>query len=181
MTKENNTIRARKIALRVEGYLELGMPEHALSEIQKASQEHLLFNPHMLYLEGEALWQLKRYRDALYPLGQAALLEPAEVRVWILIGKCQKRIGRCDLAIESLENALYLQPNSPLILYNLSIYLALSERKEESVRILARAICLDPKYRQHARTEKDFEGIRNMQEFKNLMNEEELLSENQEK
>ena len=169
MAKDDHIIRAKKTALRVEGYLELGMPERALEEIRKANHEHVFFNPHLLYLEGEALRQLKRYRDALYPLGQAVLLEPRDVKLWLLIGKCQKRIGRCDLAIESLENALYLQPNSPVVLYNLSIYLALANRHQECLKTLARAILLDGKYRRMAADEADFKGMREMPEFQKII------------
>lgn len=170
MAKSNyDTIRIKKIVLRAEGYLELDMPEHALAEVQKASEQHLSFHPNLLYLEGASLYQLKRYRDALYPLGQAVLLEPANLRLWLLIGSCQKRIGRCDLAIESLENALMIRPDSSVALYNLACYEALAKHTAESLQYLRRAIHLDDKYREMARKESGFDSLRLLEEFQKLI------------
>lgn len=170
MAKSNyDTIRMKKIILRAEGFLELDMPEHALAEIKKASEQSLAFHPNLLYLEGAALFQLKRYRDALYPLGQAVLLEPANLRLWLLIGSCQKRIGRCDLAIESLENALLMRPDSPVALYNMACYQALAKHSGESIQYLRRAIYIDEKYRDLAKKEPGFEPIRHLEEFQKLV------------
>ncbi|MDO4585101.1 MAG: hypothetical protein Q4D62_13485 [Planctomycetia bacterium] len=170
MAKSNyDKIRMKKIVLRAEGYLELDMPEHALAEVQKASDHNLLFHPNLLYLEGAALYQLKRYRDALYPLGQAVLLEPANLRIWLLIGSCQKRIGRCDLAIESLENALVLRPDSAVAMYNLACYQALAKHPTESLQYLRRAIHIDDKYRELAQKESGFDSLRTLEEFQKLV------------
>ncbi|MDO4575060.1 MAG: hypothetical protein Q4D98_07590 [Planctomycetia bacterium] len=164
-------IRLKKLALRAEGYLELDMAEHALAEIQRASQQNINFSPNLLYLEGASLFQLKKYRDALYPLGQAVLLEPTNIKLWLLIGSCQKRIGRCDLAIESLENALMIQPNSPVTLYNLACYQALAKHPNECLKFLRQAIHIDPKYRELVRKEHSFDPYRNLPEFQKLMGE----------
>ena len=42
--------------------------------------------------------------------------------LWLALGWCYKRIGRIDLAIESLEEALSIEPNDALIHYNLACY-----------------------------------------------------------
>ncbi len=165
MSDDFSTVRGRQIATRAEGFLELGMPERAMDEIRRANRERVFFDPHLLYLEGEVYRQMKRYREALFPLGQALLLEPRNTRVWLLIGYCQKRIGRCDLAIESLENALYMDPNSPLILYNLACYLALANRVDQCLETLSRAILIDAKLRHAAQTETDFDGLRENPDF----------------
>lgn len=169
MTRDFSFVRGKKRALRVEGYLELRMPEHALAEIRKANQDPDYFDPHLFYMEGEALRQMKRYRDALYPLGQAVLLEPRDVKLWLLIGHCQKRIGRCDLAIESLENALYLEPNSPIVHYTLACNFALANRVTDCLKSLTRALILDENFRKYASLESDFDGLRHMPEFTEII------------
>ena len=169
MPNAYENIRVKKIALRAEGYLELDMPSYALLELRKASQLHVSCNPGLFYLEGAALHQLRKYREALYPLGQAVLLEPSNIKIWLLIGNCQKRIGRCDLAIESLENALALQPNSAVALYNLACYQALAKHPRECLNYLTKAIRLDEKYREFARHERGFQLLNDNPAFQELM------------
>jgi len=164
-----DSIRLKKFTLRAEGYLELEMPAHALGEIRRASELRLRFTSHLFYLEGYALFHLKKYRDALYPLGQAVLLEPTEISYWLLIGMCQKRVGRCDLAIESLENALSIQPNNTVVLYNLACYYALAKQTESCLQSLARCLNLDPSFRDLVEQESDFNLIQEKQEFCQIM------------
>ena len=171
MAEKYDHIRVRKIVQKAEGYLELDMPEYALAEIRKASRMSVQCSPDLFYLEGAALHKIKRYRDALYPLGQAVLLEPANLKTWLLIGNCQKRIGRCDLAIESLENALSIQPNSPVALYNLACYHALAKHPEECLRYLSQAISLSPRYREYARNEQGFQILLDNPKFTELLRE----------
>ncbi|MBO5438021.1 MAG: hypothetical protein J6A23_10200 [Thermoguttaceae bacterium] len=169
MADSFDSIRLKKFTLRAEGYLELEMPAHALGEIRHASELRLQFTPHLFYLEGYALFHLKKYRDALYPLGQAVLLEPSEISYWLLIGMCQKRVGRCDLAIESLENALSIQPNNTVVLYNLACYYALAKQTGPCIQSLSRCLSLDPSFRDLVEQETDFNQIREKEEFCRIM------------
>jgi len=169
VTDSFDSIRLKKITLRAEGYLELGLPLHTLAEIQNADRLHLSFSSHLFYLEGSALFELKKYRDALFPLGQAVLLDPTEISYWLLIGMCQKRVGRCDLAIESLENALILQPNNTVVLYNLACYHALAKQTNKCLKYLARCLHLDPAFCEFVNHEPDFNLIRTKPEFHKIM------------
>ena len=169
MTDSFDSIRLNKITLRAEGYLELGLPLRALAEVKAANDLNLPFSPRLLYLEGSALFELKKYRDALFPLGQAVLLDPMEISYWLLIGMCQKRVGRCDLAIESLENALILQPNNTVVLYNLASYHALAKQTDKCLKYLARCLHLNPGFREFVDHEPDFNLIRTRPEFHQIM------------
>lgn len=171
MADSFDSIRLKKFALRAEGYLELGLPLRALDEIRHANALRLPFSAHLLYLEGSALFELKKYRDALYPLGQAVLLEPSEISYWLLIGMCQKRVGRCDLAIESLENALFLQPKNTVVLYNLACYHALAKQTDQCLKYLTRCLYLEPSFRDFVNREPDFNLIRSKPEFCRIMAE----------
>lgn len=169
MADSFDSIRLKKFALRIEGYLELGLPLHALAEVRRANELRLPFTAHMLYLEGSAYFELKKFRDALYPLGQAVLMEPTEISYWLLIGMCQKRVGRCDLAIESLENALFIQPKNTVVLYNLACYHALAKQTEKCLKYLSQCLKLDPSFREFVNREPDFNLIRCKPEFHKLM------------
>ena len=49
---------------------------------------------HYLFLRGLALKTLERYSEAVFPLEEAADLDPENLRIWVLLGWCHKRCGR---------------------------------------------------------------------------------------
>lgn len=53
---------------------------------------------------------LERYQEALEVLTELTHLVPKEAPVHIMIGKIQKRLGRQDLALQSFNKALDLDP-----------------------------------------------------------------------
>ena len=58
--------------------------------------------------------------------GRAVAAEPRNVRIYLALGWCYKRIHRLDLAIETLEEALEIDSNPALnrgiLHYNLACY-----------------------------------------------------------
>ncbi len=81
---------------------------------------------------------------------------------------CYKRTGRLDLAIESLEQTLIVEPDEPLLRYNLACYLSLAGQKRRALRQLSQALAIDPTYRKLAENESDFDPLRADPEFKSL-------------
>jgi tetratricopeptide (TPR) repeat protein len=156
--------RASKIQREAEGYLELGMPQHALQSLGRLG-DPTDFNLEALFLWGEGLREMDRYFEALVPLERAAKLAPEDIRVRIALGWCYKRIGRLDLAIHSLDQALSIKPEEPLLRYNLACYLSLSGQKRRALRFLSQALAADPTYREMAQNESDFDPIRSDPEF----------------
>ena len=114
-------IRLRRIEAEAEGYLELGMPHHALEVLARLG-DPTAFSSHALYLQGEALKTLGRHAEALVPLTEAARRAPGKIHVWLSIGWCQKRMGRIRAAIEALEEALAVAPGEAIVHYNLACY-----------------------------------------------------------
>jgi Flp pilus assembly protein TadD len=82
--------------------------------------------PDALYLTGQAFRAIELYRDAISPLREAARFEPDNIHIWLALGWCYKRIGRLDRAIESLEEALTVDPGGAIIHYNLACYWSLA-------------------------------------------------------
>jgi Flp pilus assembly protein TadD len=157
----------QKIQREAEGYLELGMPEHALKTLGRLG-DPMAFDTHALYLWGEGLRATERYFEALMPLHRAAKAAPNDVRVRIALGWCYKRTGQLDLAIEALEQAVLIEPEEALLRYNLACYLSLASQKRRALRYLAQALAIDPEYRSLIDAEPDFDRLRADPEFQTI-------------
>jgi Flp pilus assembly protein TadD len=166
VASSHDRIRRQQLVLQAEGYLELGMAEHALEVLERCGDQ---LTDHALYLKGQALRELKRYSEALDPLWQAAQNNPENINIWLALGWCYKRTGKLDRAIESLEEALAVEPNEPLIHYNLACYWSLAKNKRQALAYLSQAFALEEGYRNLVATETDFDPIRNDPGFQVLM------------
>ena len=122
-----------------------------------------------LLLEGQALRCMERYEQAIGPLTRSAELDPHNVHVWLALGWCYKRLGRLDMAIQSLEEALNVEPIEPIVLYNLACYWSLAGNRKLAIGYLSQALELDPSFRELADKESDFDPIRHDPEFQSLL------------
>jgi Flp pilus assembly protein TadD len=163
-------IRSSRIQREAEGYLELGMPQHALQALGRLGNP-AGFGVEALYLWGEGLRAMRRYFEALLPLERASRLAPRDVRVRLALGWCYKRTGRLDLAIDSLRKAVAVLPGEALLHYNLACYLSLAGQKRRALRRLSRATALDPVYREMVKDEADFDPLRSDPEFQAIARE----------
>lgn len=118
MTPEHFMQNARRIN-EASGYLELGMPQHALRSLDLVTDAGPLEGPHQ-YLRGLALQVQQRFEEAVQPLEAAAGLVPAPVaqQIWLAVTQCYQQSGRPELAVHSLANARGAQcpiiPENPL-------------------------------------------------------------------
>jgi tetratricopeptide (TPR) repeat protein len=163
----SNRIRHAKIQREAEGYLELGMARQALGALGRLGDPTAL-DAHSLYLWGEALRELERYEEALVPLERAAEIVPDQIPIWIALGWCYKRIGRLDLAIESLETAVAIEPSTALLHYNLACYWSLAGNKERLLQSLSRTLSIDADFRKLIDDEPDFDPFRSDPDFRSL-------------
>ncbi|MCR4414929.1 MAG: tetratricopeptide repeat protein [Thermoguttaceae bacterium] len=160
-------IRSRQLERQAEGYLELGMAQHAMDTLSRLGPMEA-YTPNALCLCGEALRELERYEEALVPLTRAAESDPTNIRVWLALGWCHKRTSRLDLAIGDMERALEYEPTEALLHYNLACYLSLAGQKERAIAHLSKALAIDSDYRAMIETESDFDPIRSDPEFQAL-------------
>ena len=123
---------------------------------------------YLLYLEGQALRSMVRYLDAIPPLQAAAEDDPGNVHVWLALGWCYKRVDRLDLAIESLEEALVLDPSQAIVHYNLACYWSLARNVQQALHYLSQAFEIDSNFRDRVDRETDFDPIRSHHEFQML-------------
>jgi tetratricopeptide (TPR) repeat protein len=161
-------IRRQQLLRQAEGYLELGMPAHAI-EVLDRWESHDVPSSRAAHLRGEALRELNRYAEAVVSLNLAAEGLPHEVSIYVALGWCFKRLGRLDLAIEALERGLSIESSVAILPYNLACYWSLAGNKRQALLLLSQALALDPEYRNLVDAESDFDAIRNDPAFQALI------------
>jgi len=91
-----------------EGYLELGLPAHAQTELEAVEHPGPFEGPYMLMM-GECLRAQERYEEAIAPLRHAARALPMPVgrQAWESLAECLTRSGRqasADVTTQMLEH-----------------------------------------------------------------------------
>ena len=163
----SNRVRSQRILREADGYLDLGMPEQALSTLARM-REPSTFKGQKLFLTGQALRAMQRYREASEVLEESADLSPSNIEVWIALGWCYKRTGRLDQAIHALERAQEIAPQEAIIYYNLACYYSLNSQKQRALNHLSRALAMHPDYRDMIGDEPDFDPLRSDPDFQAL-------------
>jgi tetratricopeptide (TPR) repeat protein len=173
-------LRRQQLMHEAEGYLELALLfgdrwplpcalRDCLAQRSLAVINHFngmaTYSPQLQLIKGQALRMQERYQEALEPLNQAAKDDPQNIDAWLALGWCYKRTGRVDLAIESLEEALDLEPGSALVNYNLACYWSLARNKRQALAYLSQALSLDSGFRHLIDAEHDFDSFRADPEF----------------
>ncbi|HTN76636.1 MAG TPA: tetratricopeptide repeat protein [Pirellulaceae bacterium] len=177
-------VRRQQLLREAEGYLDLMMvfadqwplrPEvrdplgqRVLATLDQID-DHTGRRAHKLYLRGQTLRAMLRFTDAIVALKESAEIDPENVSVWLALGWCYKRSGRLDLAIQSLEDAMNVDPNQGIIYYNLACYWALAKNVKLTVAYLTRAFDLDANYRDLIANERDFDLIREHRDFQSVV------------
>lgn len=116
-------------------------------------------------LRGQLLRAADRFSEAIVWLQRSTDLDAENLDTYLGLGWCYKRLGRVDLAIESLERALEIPDNSGIIHFNLACYWALAGHVKLAVEHLAAAFEIDPHYRKMLADERDLDPIRNHPDF----------------
>jgi tetratricopeptide (TPR) repeat protein len=135
------------------------MPEHALRSLHR--HDHVVRgDARGCYLCGESLRELGRYDEAIVPLCRSLDLIPDDIHVCMALSWCYKRVGQLDVAIETLEHALSVEPGEAILHYNLACYWSLVCDRRQALRYLAEALEIDGNFRELAHGEPDFDPLR---------------------
>ena len=99
-----------------EGYLELGLPAEAQSELQKIENPGP-FQAAYMWLMGESLRNQQLYDEAIAPLRQAARALPSETgqQAWEALKDCLEKSGRSATAEDMTQTMEYLEQSSDSI------------------------------------------------------------------
>ncbi|MGP1371495.1 MAG: TPR end-of-group domain-containing protein, partial [Almyronema sp.] len=80
-----------------------------------------------------------------------------------------RKLGRYEEAIAAYDQALTIKPNNANVTYNKACAYGLQEKVELAIKFLSQAIELDFKYREMAKTDSDFDAIRDDEQFQQLL------------
>jgi tetratricopeptide (TPR) repeat protein len=125
---------------RALGFLQLGMPEDALAELDELTVTHSVAQ----HLRVDALFRLKRWPDAAAICLPMTEQEPADPGWWIQAAYAQRRARSIEEAEMILRAGLTRHPANGLMLYNLACYACVGQRIDEARKWLGKAVALDP-------------------------------------
>ena len=119
--------------------------------------------------KGNVLHELKQYDKAIDSYEQALKHKPDLYEAWYNRGNVLAELERYNDAIDSYEQALKHKPGLYEAWYNKARCYGLQGKVEEAIKNLQQAIELDPKYREMAKTDADFDLIRGDDRFQALI------------
>jgi tetratricopeptide (TPR) repeat protein len=122
---------------------------------------------------GVALDELGRHEEAIASYDENLKFKPGNYRAWYNRGVALGNLGRFEEAIGSFNKALELKPDYADAFYNEACCYALQGNVEQAIKNLQQAINLIPdEYREDAKTDSDFDSIREDERFQALLQEE---------
>lgn len=167
----NSERRRNRQLLAAEGYLSLGMPDHALAALaadsNDANDAETAYEIHVL--RGDALRVKLDHHGALECFSRAHDLNPESLDALMGMAWCYKRIDRVDLSIETMRKASLSHPKTPIVLYNLACYYSLAGIKEQALSWLGRALRMDRSLAKLVPKETDFDPLRDDPDFRHLL------------
>jgi len=125
-------------------------------------------DPTILHSRGVTYGQLGKYDKALADFNRALELRPDAPGTLINRGNAYTELARYDEAFADLNRSLELRPDDAGTLYDLACIFSLKGKADDALTYLERAINKDKKYREKAKTDKDFDNIRDDPRFKKL-------------
>ena len=154
---------------KAQGYMELKLWDLAQQELRPVLDQPLREQSQVLAMFGETLRYQEKYADAVPYFEKAILIDSGNIELWLAFAWCEKRVGRIDLAIEAMENALKVDPESTILYYNMACYLALQNDEQGCIKYLSEAMKRVPECRAMAEKESDFDTIRQKETFRQLL------------
>jgi len=120
---------------------------------------------------GDVLVNLKRYEEAIASYDLAIAINPEYRFPWKSRAVVLTRLGQFEAAHESFDRAISLKQDDGGAHYDKACCYGLQQNIELAIETLQHAIALDSKYRELAKTDSDFDGIRNDERFRALIGE----------
>ncbi|MEH2240748.1 tetratricopeptide repeat protein [Nostoc sp.] len=122
------------------------------------------------HAQGFALLKLGRYEEAIAFLDKTLKFKPNYYLAWNKRGAALCNLGRYEEALKSIDQALKFKSDFHLAWYNKACCYALQGNIKQVLENLQEAINLSPdKYRLMAKSDSDFDGIREDERFKSLI------------
>jgi Flp pilus assembly protein TadD len=141
------------------GWLELGLPEEALSELTALSARERM-RRHALELRLLAEMEAERWNAAADTGRLLCMKEPKEPRFFIHAAYCLHETGDTLAARDWLMKGPAALMGDPLFHYNLACYLAVLGERKRAKSHLNRAFELDETLKETAQADTDLEALR---------------------
>ncbi|AFS81459.1 hypothetical protein NKOR_07990 [Candidatus Nitrosopumilus koreensis AR1] len=144
--------------------MNLGNPKDALiiyDKVLAQDPNHI----QALLKKGHILGQLARYEQAIIQYDNV-LLQEKNLLALLNKGLAHHYLGQCDIAIDCYDKVLKEKPNNPTTLYNKASSFIKSGKIQEGIKLLSDVIKLDFSFKEKAKFDIEFEGIRKLNEFK---------------
>lgn len=146
----------------------LGRNEEAIASFDHASQIKPDYHE-AWYNQGISLVNLGRYEEAIASYDHALQIEPDDYAAWNNRGVVLHILGRYEEAIASFQKSLAINPNNAGAYYNIARCHAQQNNLSFAIENLSQSIALDPELRELAKTDSDFDNIRDNPQFKTLL------------
>jgi tetratricopeptide (TPR) repeat protein len=145
-----------------------------LEEAYASSKQALKIKPddhHSWKNQGFTLWKLGRLEEAVASYDKSLEIKPDSYEAWNNRGIALGNLGRYEEAVASYDKSLEIKPDNDAAWYNKAYTYALQGHVDQAIENLQQAINLNPEYREMAKTDLDFDKIRDDQQFKALIQE----------
>jgi tetratricopeptide (TPR) repeat protein len=154
---------------RAMSLFELGQYKEAIKSLDEALK-YQPDDPEAWYGKGNSLAQLGSYEEAILCFAKAIEYNPDVYEGWHRYGHALIAIGRYQEAVAAYQRAMILNPDSPDLLYDFARVHSLMQDSNSALKGLAEAIRLDSeKYRNRAKTDSHFDGMRDDPRFQALL------------
>jgi len=152
-------------------YEEFKRYEEALADFSR-SLELSPDDPATLNNRGVTHSKLKRYKEALADYNRSLELRPDYPDTLDNRGTTHSKLKGYKEALADFSRSLELRPDNGGTLYNLACLFSLWGKTDDALAYLEKAIDKDKKWCEDAKTDEDFENIRNDPRFKKLIKSE---------
>ena len=149
---------------------DLGRKEEAIASYEQAVAIKPDYHE-AWYNRGGALDDLGRKEEAIASYEQAVAIKPDLHEAWERRGVVLMSLGRYEEALQSYDQALQIQPDNASAYYNKACCYGVQQNIELAIETLQHAIALNAEYRELAKTDSDFDGIRSDERFRALIGE----------
>ena len=123
---------------------------------------------HVAFLRGQAYRVRREFEKSVIAFEESLENDYENIHTHLGMAWCYKRLEKIELAIQSLDRAVEIEPDNAIILYNLACYWALAGSLQNCCEYLCRAFELDNRLRDLVDDEPDFDSVRSSPEFQSI-------------
>ncbi len=147
-----------------QGYLVLGMPDHALLELDAVAVEERGFAWQVCRAECQR--ERRDHAVAIEHFQNALEEDPQNLHLLMGLAWCLKRNDQLSAAIDAMHRAYDAHPAEPVVLYNLACYYSLAREKAQALSWLGRALRMESGLTKLIAEEPDFDPLRSDPDFR---------------